>query len=149
MLLRVLGILADLLGIFSLWGIGSESPLWLRILFTTIFVMFAVLVCLKDSYIAKVVDYYWSDDTQPTLFIKKNKYFKDNALVSVYMKEDNNTTLSGIGFVINENENYFQIKVLKLMNGNSMHKIKINKKNYKKFYVKPDIRYSDICGIVF
>ena len=152
MLFKILGILADILAVLSLWGIGEESSIALRIICTIVIILFAILACLKDHYTENVVDYFWAEDELPTLFVKKNVYFKDNALVSVYMREDNNKSLVAIGFVICENEDndkQIQIKVFKYINDSAMRKIKINKKCYKKFLVKPDVRYSDISDIDF
>lgn len=141
MLLKIFGIIADIITILSLWGINGGNSIWLKIPCTVFLAVVAVIVCIKDSYIAKVVDYSWEEDIQPTLFVKRNTYFKDNALVSIYMKEDNNMTLVAIGFVINEEEKNLQINVFKFINDGVMRKIKINKTNYKKFFVKPNVRY--------
>lgn len=99
-----------------------------------------------------MVDYFWEDDERPTLFVKKNEYFKDNSLVSIYMREDNKTLLVAIGFVISEPEERrknIQINVFKYIDENTLRKIKVTKRSYKKFCVKPDVRYSDISGIDF
>lgn len=149
MLLKILGIFADIITILSLWDLNGGNPTWLKISCTGFLVLVAVIVFIKDSYIAKVVDYSWEEGTQPALFVKKNTYFKDNALVSIYMKEDNNKILAAIGFVIIEEERNLQINVLKHINDGVMRKIKSNKTSYKKFFVKPNVRYQDINGLNF
>lgn len=150
MLLKILGIIADIITVLSLWGVNGENSKWLKILCTVFLLLVAFIVWVKDSYIAKIVDYLWEKDTQPTLFIKKNTYYKDNSLVSIYIKEDKNKILVAIGFVINEeDEKNLQINVFKFINDGAMHKIKNSKTSYKKFYVKPYVRYQDINGIDF
>ena len=150
MFCKILGIFADILAVFALWGIDGDSPVCLKIICTITFVLFALKVSVKESYPAKVSDYCWPVGEKPTLFINKNSNFKDNALVSIYIKEDNNIKLAAIGFVINENgDKYVQIKVFRYISDSNMCKINFNKKSYKKFFVKPDVRYSDISGIDF
>lgn len=150
MLSKILAIIADMIAVLSLWGINGESTFFPKMLCTIFLLLVAFSVVWIDSDIAKIVDYSWEKDTQPVLFIKKNAYFKDNSLVSIYLKEDNKKTLAAIGFVINEeDEKNLQINVFKLISDGTMHKINNNKTNYKKFFVKPYVRYQDINGINF
>ena len=133
-------------------GFDKNSALEIRIGITIFIVILIIILSIMDCYSSKVVDYFWVDDERPTLFIKKNKYFRDNALVSIYMREDNKAILVAIGFVISESgerRKNIQINVFKYIDENTLRRIKVTKKNHKKFFVKPDVRYSDISGIDF
>ena len=152
MIFNILGRIADVLSLLALWGFDKNSALEIRIGITIFIVILIIILSIMDCYSSKVVDYFWVDDERPTLFIKKNKYFRDNALVSIYMREDNKAILVAIGFVISESgerRKNIQINVFKYIDENTLRRIKVTKKNHKKFFVKPDVRYSDISGIDF
>ena len=152
MIFNILGRIADVLSLLALWGFDKNSALEIRIGITIFIVILIIILSIMDCYSSKVVDYFWVDDERPTLFIKKNKYFRDNALVSIYMREDHKAILVAIGFVISESgerRKNIQINVFKYIDENTLRRIKVTKKNHKKFFVKPDVRYSDISGIDF
>lgn len=150
MLLKILGIIADIVTIFSLWDVNGETFKWVKILCTVFLALIMVIVWKQERYVAKAVDYLWKDEPQPTLLVKRNKYFMDGSVVSIYMKEDNDKIPAAIGYVLNDKDvKYLQIKVFKIINDGAMRKIRINKTSYKKFFVKPYVLYRDKNRIDF
>ena len=124
-MLMVLGVISDLFGIASIWGLSNESSLWERICITVFFLVIAMLMLFfsKDNYQAKIIDYCIEDESY-TLFSKKNSNFKNDALVSIYRKEESKETLVAIGYVIvDESQKGFQVKVYRVINDRLFKKI--------------------------
>lgn len=53
-ILSIVAIFSDILTILSVWGISSESPLWLKILITVIAIIIGVPLFTNDIMVYQV-----------------------------------------------------------------------------------------------
>lgn len=150
MIREILGILSDIIGVVFVWWEPVGLEWYWKVLFSAILIIVAVALLLmsRNRPIAKVKDYSWEDNKDIMLFLNKNAYYTNDMLVSVYMKEENRTTLCAIGYVkLDPEDRLLHIQVVDQVDANTMAKIRSSPKRYKHFYIKPSVTHKDILGI--
>lgn len=123
-ILSIVAIFSDILTILSVWGISSESPLWLKILITVIAIIIGVVmvVLTHDAYDIKVKSYHYKEEQNEfRVYTKKNKFLIDGSIVSIYYKykehEEEHDDLVALGYVfVDENASDVQIKIFNMIN---------------------------------
>lgn len=150
MIREILGILSDIIGVVFVWWEPVDLAWYWKVLVSAILIVVAVALLLlsKNRPIAMVKDYSWEDNKSIILFLNKNTYYANDMLVSIYMKEENRTTLCAIGYVIMDPEDKrLHIQVVHQVDANTMAKIRSSPKRYKNYFIKPSVTQKDILGI--
>lgn len=155
-ILAVMAILADIITIVSIWGINDASPLWLKIIITTIATIIGVVMVILtyDAYDIKIKRYHYKENKNEFRFYtKKNKYLVEGSIVSIYYKyqkhEEECDDLAALGYVFIDDKNSdVQIKIFKMIDEQLVRNILSSNKSCKKFHVKPNVEFSHISEIV-
>lgn len=156
-LLTFLGIMSGIFSILAVWFIGPDSPIWVKILITSITAVIGavIVVFIRDSYNIQVKSYHYrEEENEYRVYTKKNKYLVEDSVVSVYYKhkinEETYETLVAVGYVFfNDNANYAQIKIFQMIDEKLMRCIFSSDESRKNFYIKPNVEFARISEIIF
>lgn len=155
-ILSIVAIFSDILTILSVWGISSESPLWLKILITVIAIIIGVVmvVLTHDAYDIKVKSYHYKEEQNEfRVYTKKNKFLIDGSIVSIYYKykehEEEHDELVALGYVfVDENASDVQIKIFNMINERLVRNILASNRSCKKYHIRPSVEFSRVSQIV-
>lgn len=155
-LIAVLGTVADILAILSIWFIEADSPIWVKLLVTMVALLvgIAIILLAHDTYDIKVKKYHYkNNEDEFRVYTKKNKFLVEGSIVSVYYKyrEFENTCdkLVAIGYVFfDEKEKDVEIKIFKIIEDSLMRNILASNKSCKNYHIKPNIDYMHISDII-
>ena len=155
-ILSIVAIFSDILTILSVWGISSESPLWLKILITVIAIIIGVVmvVLTHDAYDIKVKSYHYKEEQNEfRVYTKKNKFLIDGSIVSIYYKykehEEEHDDLVALGYVfVDENASDVQIKIFNMINERLVRNILASNRSCKKYHIRTSVDFSRVSQIV-
>ena len=150
MISKLLGIIGNIIGILSLWGITEEKYFVWRVIVSVFIVLVTLLIVFYEEEKSRVIDYYWPPNGNLVIMTRKNKSYYEDGLVSIYKKgklevEDK---IVAIGTIRNS-PNWFncQIAIYQSIDQALLEEIKDGKKAYCNYYVKPYVSATKIDGI--
>lgn len=150
MIREILGLIADMIGILCLWCQPDSLDLVWKIVLTVILAVIALALfyLTKDRPKAILKTYSWENNKPIILSLKKNSRYSSDMLVSIYLKEeDTPDAVCAVGYVLSDEETKLYVQVIHQIDEVAMSKITHSPRHYKRFYVLPYAKLSDVSAI--
>lgn len=141
----IIALSADILSIAALWAgkYIENTPVKVVLTAFAIGLACAIIFLWNRSGKAKISDYYIDNDL-PVLYIKRNKIFTHDMLVSIYEKRSISKPVA-IGYTIDcDNQNLLQVTIYSVCSSSTLSQIGKEKNQYKNYVIRPVIRHSEL-----
>lgn len=148
LLFNILGIIADIITIFSYWSINNGSTLKEKIFFTVALLIVLILFIIASIPHEKIkITNYTSDENTKNvtaLIAKHSKKFNTASLVSIYYRIPNSklSEIVALGVVSDLDQSQAQIDIVLTLDEKKLSHIYASKNNCKEYFVLPYVKYT-------